>query len=176
MALVSEIDLPHLPVDDPAFRADPFAAVEQARKKHPWLATTDYGLLIHGYQAIKDIIGPDAPAGTGFRISVEGSDEEEAEVGLNVEDGPLEGDLIIDAGQGVLVYLDEEAADLLEQVLPTLHKIGGSHAQRDLFEQIYLDSLIRAGRSERALALIGRRLAARPNIAHTRRLAQRLAT
>lgn len=69
----------------------------------------------------------------------------------------------------------EEAADLLEQVLPTLHKIGGSHAQRDLFEQIYLDSLIRAGRSERALALIGRRLAARPNIAHTRRLAQRLA-
>ncbi len=70
----------------------------------------------------------------------------------------------------------EEAADLLEQVLPTLHKIGGSHAQRDLFEQIYLDSLIRAGRSERALALIGRRLAARPNIAHTRRLAQRLAT
>ena len=69
----------------------------------------------------------------------------------------------------------EEAADLLEQVLPTLHRIGGSHAQRDLFEQIYLDSLIRAGRSERALALIGRRLAARPNIAHTRRLAQRLA-
>ncbi len=30
MALASEIDLPHLPVDDPVFRADPFAAVEEA--------------------------------------------------------------------------------------------------------------------------------------------------
>jgi cytochrome P450 len=59
MALASEIDLPHLPVDDPAFRADPFAAVEEARKRHPWLATTDYGLLIHGYQAIKDIVYQD---------------------------------------------------------------------------------------------------------------------
>lgn len=76
------------------------------------LAITDAAV-----QAIKDIIGPDAPAGTGFRISVEGSDEEEAEVGLNVEEGPFEGDLIIDAGQGVLVYLDGEAADLLEETV-----------------------------------------------------------
>lgn len=65
--------------------------------------------------AIRDIIGPDAPRGTGFRISVEGSDEDEAEVALNVEDGPFEGDVIIDAGKGVLVYLDSEAADMLEE-------------------------------------------------------------
>jgi hypothetical protein len=60
-------------------------------------------------------------------------------------------------------------------VLPILHKIGGSHAQRDLFEQIHLDALIRAGRIEPARALVGRRLAARPGIAFTRRLADRLA-
>ena len=65
--------------------------------------------------AIKDIIGPDAPAGTGFRISFEGEDEDEAEVALNVEDAPYEGDVIIDAGSGVLIYLDEGAADLLEE-------------------------------------------------------------
>jgi tetratricopeptide (TPR) repeat protein len=69
----------------------------------------------------------------------------------------------------------DEAADLLGQVLPVLHRIGGSHAQRDLFDQIHLDALIRAGRVDPARAAIGRRLAARPDIPHTRRLARRLA-
>lgn len=32
----------------------------------------------------------------------------------------------------------------LRAALPQLHKIGGSHAQRDLFEQVYLDALIRS--------------------------------
>ncbi len=69
----------------------------------------------------------------------------------------------------------DQAADLLGQVLPNMHRIGGSHAQRDLFEQIHLDALIRAGRIEPARAIVDRRLALRPNIAHTRRLAERLA-
>jgi tetratricopeptide (TPR) repeat protein len=69
----------------------------------------------------------------------------------------------------------EEAADLLGAALPDLHRIGGSHAQRDLFEQIHLDALIRAGRLDPARAIVDRRLARRPNIAHTRRLAERLA-
>ena len=74
------------------------------------LAITDTAI-----QAIKDIIGPDAPAGTGFRISVEDADDEEAEVVMDVADGPSEGDVIIDVGQGILVFLDSEAADLLEE-------------------------------------------------------------
>ena len=69
----------------------------------------------------------------------------------------------------------EETADLLGKVLPNMHRIGGSHAQRDLFEQIHLDALIQAGRLDPARAIVGRRLALRPNIAHTRRLAERLA-
>lgn len=74
----------------------------------------------------------------------------------------------------VLGHFDQ-AADLLGQVLPNMHRIGGSHAQRDLFEQIHLDALIQAGRVEPARAIVYRRLALRPNIAHTRRLAERLA-
>jgi hypothetical protein len=38
------------------------------------------------------------------------------------------------------------AADALAQALPGLAGIGGSHAQRDLFAQIHLDALQRAGR------------------------------
>jgi hypothetical protein len=82
------------------------------------------------------------------------------------------------AAQALLAHTQgrfDEAADRLGQVLPILHRIGGSHAQRDLFEQIHLDALIRAGRRDPARAIIDRRLAARPNIAFTRRLADRLA-
>ena len=44
-----------------------------------------------------------------------------------------------------------EAADALEVALPRLVTIGGSHAQRDLFEQIHLDALLRSGQWAGAL-------------------------
>lgn len=43
------------------------------------------------------------------------------------------------------------AVDRLSVALPRLIEIGGSHAQRDLFEQVYLDGLVRSG-TESALA------------------------
>ncbi|MDM0077158.1 tetratricopeptide repeat protein [Variovorax sp. J2P1-59] len=39
----------------------------------------------------------------------------------------------------------ESAIEGLGLALPRLIEIGGSHAQRDLFEQVYLDALIRSG-------------------------------
>lgn len=44
----------------------------------------------------------------------------------------------------------EMAVRRLTPVLPRLIEIGGSHAQRDLFELILLDAVIRSGRLERA--------------------------
>ncbi|VWX57306.1 conserved hypothetical protein [Burkholderiales bacterium 8X] len=41
-----------------------------------------------------------------------------------------------------------EAADRLGPTLPLMVQIGGSHAQRDLFDQIYLEALLRAGTDE----------------------------
>jgi hypothetical protein len=38
------------------------------------------------------------------------------------------------------------AIRLMGQALPRMAETGGSHAQRDLFEQIHLDALLRAGR------------------------------
>lgn len=43
----------------------------------------------------------------------------------------------------------------------TLLDIGGSNAQRDLFEQVYIESLIRSGDEEQAAALLERRLSVR---------------
>ena len=49
------------------------------------------------------------------------------------------------------------AIDLLGPALGRLETIGGSHAQRDLFEQLLLDALLRAGEDARAQQILERR-------------------
>lgn len=56
MQLVTDMMLPHLPVHEPAFAADPMPFVEEARRQHPWLAKFNEGYIVHGYQATKDLI------------------------------------------------------------------------------------------------------------------------
>lgn len=54
----------------------------------------------------------------------------------------------VPAAHGLLAHArgDHAAAIAgLGQALPRLMEIGGSHAQRDLFEQVYLDALVRNG-------------------------------
>ncbi len=46
------------------------------------------------------------------------------------------------------------AADTLARVRPNLERIGGSHAQRDLFDQLWVEALVRAGRKGDAHAAI----------------------
>ncbi|SFD52726.1 hypothetical protein SAMN05428997_13162 [Bosea sp. CRIB-10] len=54
-----------------------------------------------------------------------------------------------------------EAAQLLGAARSGLVAIGGSHAQRDLFEQAYIESLIRSGAHDRAARVLTERLARR---------------
>jgi hypothetical protein len=61
------------------------------------------------------------------------------------------------------------AVTALGEALPHLQAIGGSHAQRDLFEQIYLDALVRAEWNDKALALLRQRDRLRTGIAFTKR-------
>ena len=56
----------------------------------------------------------------------------------------------------------DRAANQLALALPQLASIGGSHAQRDLFEQVYLDALQRAGRSAGAQNLLQPKANAQP--------------
>lgn len=71
MTLVSELELAHIPVEDPAFWADPMPGIEAARLQHPWLATTSFGYFIHGYQAMKDILPLDKKLRPNFEDLVE---------------------------------------------------------------------------------------------------------
>jgi tetratricopeptide (TPR) repeat protein len=55
-----------------------------------------------------------------------------------------------------------EAVDLLLPVSHLTYRIGGSHAQRDVFEQMLIDSAIRAGRFSLARSLLEERTKKRP--------------
>jgi cytochrome P450 len=59
MQSVSELPLPELVMEDPAFAEDPFSRFAAARSEHPWLAKTSHGYVVTQYAAIKDLLGMD---------------------------------------------------------------------------------------------------------------------
>lgn len=78
----------------------------------------------------------------------------------------------VPAGRGLLAHARgrfEEATAQLGQALPRLIEIGGSHAQRELFEQLHVDALLRAGRYSAAQNLLQPRLNATPRSQRLRR-------
>jgi cytochrome P450 len=48
--------LPLLPVETEAFAADPNPFLEAARAEHPWLARFSQGYVVHGYDALADLL------------------------------------------------------------------------------------------------------------------------
>lgn len=71
MTIVSAADLPDLPIETAEFsqNPDPFAAA--ARRVHPWLARFSQGLVVHGYQATKELLADDQHFRPGFTPAVE---------------------------------------------------------------------------------------------------------
>jgi hypothetical protein len=69
------------------------------------------------------------------------------------------------ASRGLLAHARGEhalAAEELGAALPRLTAIGGSHAQRDLFSQMYLDALVRSGQLAAAQHLLQQQWTAQP--------------
>lgn len=56
MQTLTDLDLPCLPVQDAAFAADPLRYFAEARAKHPWIARSGIGYLVHEYSAIRELI------------------------------------------------------------------------------------------------------------------------
>ena len=65
------VDLPFLPIEDPAFSLDPVARFAKAREHHPWLATTGVGYILTEHAAMRDIMRHDAEMVIGFNDIVE---------------------------------------------------------------------------------------------------------
>ncbi|WP_326536383.1 tetratricopeptide repeat protein [Pseudorhodoferax sp.] len=66
-------------------------------------------------------------------------------------------EIALPAAQGLLAHARGRHADAVQalaRALPRLREIGGSHAQRDLFQQIYIDALARSGQLAEAQNLV----------------------
>ncbi len=75
-------------------------------------------------------------------------------------------DLVEPAAEGLLAHAagnHEQVVRRLAPVMPRLFEIGGSHAQRDLFDQILLDSLLQSGRLVQAQQALELRRQADPD-------------
>ncbi|MEH6738246.1 MAG: tetratricopeptide repeat protein [Sulfitobacter sp.] len=62
-------------------------------------------------------------------------------------------DVALPAAEGIMAHAKGDwgtAISLMSRALPRMSECGGSHAQRDLFEQIHLDALIQDGQASSA--------------------------
>ena len=76
------------------------------------------------------------------------------------------GEGVIDLVQGIAAFARkdyEEAVRLLEPVADQVVRIGGSHAQREVFEDTLLEAYLRTGRCDQAEELLRVRLERRPS-------------
>jgi tetratricopeptide (TPR) repeat protein len=85
------------------------------------------------------------------------------------------GEGVIDLIRGIAAFArhdHEEAVRLLEPVADQVIRIGGSHAQREVFEDTLLRAYLHTGRREQAEALLRERLDRRPSPRDARWLEQ----
>ena len=81
-------------------------------------------------------------------------------------------DVALPAARGLLAHARGDHAQAVRELcsaLPRMLEVGGSHAQRDLFEQIHLDALVRSGQWVGAQNLLQQRANSQPE---SRRLAR----
>lgn len=114
------------------------------------------------------------PGGDGFarwrRSSATYAIEEETESAVMREIG-------LALGDAAQAHRGGDFARATELLLPRrdgFHAIGGSHAQRDLFAKLLIDSAVKADRIDVARALLRERLAARPGNRWARMMADRV--
>ena len=53
--------------------------------------------------------------------------------------------------EGMVDYTNEKYDDAVEKIYPVrgrIHRIGGSHAQRDLFSQLLIDACVKSQKEE----------------------------
>lgn len=87
--------------------------------------------------------------------------------------------LVIPCARGLAAYAQGRfsvAADALGPLLGRLHLVGGSHAQRDVFVQTWIDAALRAGQHSAVEDVVAHRARARPAVRESQRMVQRLST
>jgi tetratricopeptide (TPR) repeat protein len=85
---------------------------------------------------------------------------------------PVVGDVAVPIGEAVLAHRQgkySRAVELMRPVLEDMHRLGGSHAQHDVLNQLFLDAAVKAQRAD-DVRLILARVADRHGAAPTERV------
>lgn len=53
--LISELELPHLAMEEASFSGDPYPHFDAARARHPWLATSNFGYVVTHYPVNREL-------------------------------------------------------------------------------------------------------------------------
>jgi hypothetical protein len=72
---------------------------------------------------------------------------------------PIVSDIAVPICEAVLAHRRGEAARavaLMRPVLADIHRLGGSHAQQDVLEQLFLDAAVKAEQPDDVRLLLGR--------------------
>jgi hypothetical protein len=75
------------------------------------------------------------------------------------------GAIAVPVSKAVLAHRRGEyarAVDLMKPILDEMHRLGGSHAQQDVLEQLFLDSAVKANRSDDIRLMLARVTASHP--------------
>lgn len=71
MQNLAELELPHLAMETAEFSARPWEFIDQARARHPWLATSLNGHVVTEYEAMKELLWMDDRMRNSFAGVVE---------------------------------------------------------------------------------------------------------
>ena len=95
------------------------------------------------------------------------TDERAGQCGARLEAGRLpQGAVLPELCAGAAAFARGDYAEAIAQLgsaLPDLRRIGGSHAQREVFEDTYIVACLRAGERAMATERLNERLARRPS-------------
>ncbi len=85
---------------------------------------------------------------------------------------PILRDIAVPLGEGILAYWAGDYSRAVDLMLPLRYRwrpLGGSWAQRDVFQRLLIEAALRAGRVGLARALLAERIALKPASAPARR-------
>jgi hypothetical protein len=79
--------------------------------------------------------------------------------------GQVVGRVAVPVSEAVLAHRRGEyarAVDLMKPILDEMYRLGGSHAQQDVLEQLFLDSAVKANRGDDVRLMLARVTAKHP--------------
>ena len=98
--------------------------------------------------------------------------QEYAQMNTQEDNARVAGEIGVLLARGLVAYRRGQYEAAVKSLLPirySLPRIGGSHAQRDLFSMILLDAALREGRTELARSLAAERRGRRPTNSWSKR-------